>query len=152
MRHPARLVFAILLAACGTPTPRVPFGALAVGLDDFLTAHPLATAQAIRADEIGRDATTSYHVVQVRGAEQPHRHVAHDLTVFMLRGHGRLTLDGREIPLTAGDAAVIPRGTPHWFANTGRAPAVALVAFAPPLDAPDTVPLATAVDSLGVHR
>jgi quercetin dioxygenase-like cupin family protein len=141
MRRPAPLAFALFVVACAARTPRVPFGSLEPGLDHFLAAHPLASEQAIRADEIGRTATASYHVVQVRGAEHPHRHVAHDLTVVVLRGRGTLTLGERSIALTAGDAAVVPRGEAHWFVRAGRGPTVALVAFAPPLDAPDTVPL-----------
>ena len=84
--------------------------------------------------------SASYHLVQVRGSERPHRHIAHDLTVFVLRGQGTLTLGEVRRALAAGDAAVIPRGAVHWFANGGRAPALALVVFTPPLDAPDTVP------------
>ncbi len=133
-------VLAAFLAGCTARTPRVPFGALMNGLDAFVASHPLAPEQAIRADEVGRTAAASYHVVQVRGSESPHRHVAHDLTVFVLRGQGMLALEETRQTLAAGDAAVIPRGAVHWFANGGREPALALVVFAPPLDAPDTVP------------
>jgi len=86
----ALVLVVTLCAACATRTPRLPY---AGPLDDFLAAHPLSDGQNIRADEIGRTATASYHVVQVRGAESPHRHVAHDLTVVVLRGHGTLTRD-----------------------------------------------------------
>ena len=131
----------LLVAACrATRSPRLPYTSGSGGLDAFLAAHPLATQQGIRADEIGRTATASYHVVQVRSAETPHRHATHDLTVVVLRGQGTLTREAQAVRLGAGDAAVIPRGEVHWFANGGSAPAVALVMFAPPLDAPDTVP------------
>src|SRR5205823_3875929 len=56
------------------------------------------------------------------------------------RGRGTLTLGEGRRALAAGDAAAIPRGAVHWFANGGRAPALAFVVFTPPLDAPDTVP------------
>ena len=135
------VVLVVALAACAARAPRVAVGGLAGGLDEFLAAHPLAEGQAIRADEVGRTGSASYHLVQVRGRESPHRHVAHDLTVFVLRGRGSLTLGEVGCPLAAGDAAVIPRGAVHWFANEGGGPALALVVFAPPLDAPDTVPV-----------
>lgn len=131
---------AVALAACSARPPRVPFGTLASGLETFLAAHPLAPGQALRADEVGRTATASYHLVQVRGAESPHRHATHDLTVFVLRGGGTLTLDGARLPLAAGDAAVVPRGTAHWFANGSSESALAFVVFTPPLDAPDSTP------------
>ena len=138
MPHRVLIVLFALCAGCAAHVPRLPY----VGsLDDFLAAHPLSDGQNIRADEIGRTASASYHVIQVRGAESPHRHVAHDLTVVVLRGHGTLTRDAERVQLVAGDAAVVAHGAPHWFANGARAPAVALVVFVPPLDAPDTVPV-----------
>jgi quercetin dioxygenase-like cupin family protein len=141
-RRPVGLVLALaLLAACAGRPPRLTVGPLATSLDDFLAAHPLADGQEIRADEIGRTPGASYHVVQVGGGERPHRHLAHDLAVFVLRGRGALTVAEVETRLDAGDAALVPRGDAHWFVNRGRTPAVALVVFSPPLDAPDTVPV-----------
>src|SRR5262245_66605819 len=113
----------------------VPNGA--IDLDEFLAVHRLADQGGIRVDQIGRAEGASYHLVQVLGSERPHRHEAHDLTVLVLRGHGVLTRLAGRTPLAQGDAAVVPRGEPHWFASEGAFPAVALVVFAPPLDAPD---------------
>ena len=131
-------VVLLLVAGCAVSPTRLPY----VGdLDTFLAAHPLASGQNVRADEIGRTAGASYHVVQVRGGENPHRHMTHDLIVFVLRGSGTLDLAaGQRRPLAAGDAAVVPRGHVHWFTREGRAPAVALVTFVPPLDGADAVP------------
>ena len=116
-------------------------GPLASGLAPFLAAHPMAPGQSIRADEVGRTPGASYHVVQVRGAETPHRHVAHDVAALVLCGQGAMTVGGERRSIAAGDVTVIPRGTPHFFANTGRDVSVALVTFTPPLDAPDTEPV-----------
>jgi mannose-6-phosphate isomerase-like protein (cupin superfamily) len=137
---------AVLVAAgCAARPPRIAIGALDGRLEPFLAAHALAPGQALRADEVARTAGASYHLVQVRTAESPHRHAQHDLTVYVLRGAGTLVLDGNHVPLRAGDVVLVPRGASHWFANGGGEPALALVAFTPPLDAPDTVP--TGVDS-----
>jgi mannose-6-phosphate isomerase-like protein (cupin superfamily) len=138
VRRATSLALAVVLAVgCARRPPRIPF------VDDvpaFLATHPLAAGQNIRVDEIGRTVTASYHLVQVRDRETPHRHAAHDLAVVVLRGRGMLVRPGGSARLRAGDVVVVPRGEPHWFANGRRAPAVALVAFAPPLDAPDSVP------------
>jgi len=115
-------------------------GPLGAGLQAFLLGHPAAPDQPIRVDEVARTASASYHLVQARSSERPHRHVAHDLLVVVLRGSGTLTLGAARIPLAAGDAALIPRGTVHWFASDGTSPAVALAVFTPALDGPDNVP------------
>jgi len=130
-----------LVACARARTPALP-GALPHGLEGFLGAHPLAAGQPLRADEVARSDAASWHVVQVATAERPHRHRVHDLTVVVLRGEGILTLDGARISLRTGDAAVVRRDRPHWFQRRGGRPAVALVVFTPPLDAPDSVPVA----------
>ena len=137
----AVLTAAMVAAACARRTPVVAVGALGGGLDAFLAAHRLGAEQAIRVDEVARTGAASYHLVQAHGSERPHRHVTHDLTVVVLRGRGTLVLDATRLTLAAGDAVLIPRGVRHWFANGGgRSVAVALVAFTPPLDAPDNQP------------
>lgn len=128
-------------SACAPRTARLDVGPLAAGLEPFVAAHPLPAAGGIRADEVARTPSASWHVVQVRGSETPHRHVDHDITVLVLRGQGTLTLDGVARPMRTGDAALVPRGRPHWFASTGAATAIALVVFTPSLDAPDSEPV-----------
>lgn len=140
VRAMARTAVLAALAACARPPAPAIWGAVPEGLDGFLRAHPLATGEPLRADEVARGDAASWHVVQVATAERPHRHRAHDLTVVVLRGEGILTLDGQRIPLRAGDAAVVRRHRPHWFERRGARPAVALVVFTPALDAPDSVP------------
>jgi len=142
MRAGAVVLAAILVAAACARRPATPVvaGAIPEGLDAFLAAHPLAPGQPVRAEAIGRSVAASWHIVQVATAEPPHRHRLHDLSVFVLRGEGILTLDGRRIPMRAGDAALIPRDHPHWFVRGGSGPAVTLAVFSPPLDAPDIVP------------
>jgi quercetin dioxygenase-like cupin family protein len=140
------LAWALGSGGCSRPSAPTVAGALPGGLQAFLAAHPLAAGQALRADEVERSPAASWHVVQVATAERPHRHRQHDLTVVVLRGEGVLTLDGRRIPMRPGDAAVVARDRPHWFARRGSRPAVALVTFTPALDGPDSVPEAE-VDS-----
>ncbi|TMA51451.1 MAG: cupin domain-containing protein [Deltaproteobacteria bacterium] len=139
MRPGFTLLLAALVSACAARAPRVAIGPLAGGLEAFLRSH-VPGDENIRADAVARTQTASYHVVQVLGRETPHRHAAHDLTVLVLLGRGTLVLGNTRIPLRAGDAVLIPRGTAHWFANEGRGRAIALAVFTPPLDAPDTVP------------
>lgn len=123
------------------PSPHhvvLPGGAISVA--ELASRHPIAETANIRADEIARTSGASVHLVQVRGGETPHRHLAHDLVVTVVQGEGELTVAGTRHALVAGDVAVVPRGTSHWFVRRGAGPATAIVTFIPPLDAPDNVP------------
>jgi len=62
---------------------------------------------------------TSMSLIRLAGAEQPHRHVKHDLVVVMLSGSARLHLGERIIDVHQGDIMEIPRGEMHWAENTG---------------------------------
>ena len=139
MRRMIVLGFASLLA-CAPPGRRVLVHDELVPVDVLLREHPLGPATNIRADEIERTRGASTHLVQIRGSESPHRHVAHDLVVAIVVGQGELSVNGVRHALGAGDVAVVPRGASHWFVRRGDTPAVAVVTFAPPLDAPDSVP------------
>ena len=132
--------------ACAPRHARVATSSSIAAVDALCRSRPIAGDTNIRADEIARTAGASVHLVQVRGAEAPHRHAAHDLSVTVLRGEGTLRVAGASHHLRPGDVAIVPRGVPHWFTRTGADVAVALAVFSPPLDAPDNVP-ADDVDS-----
>jgi len=90
--------------------------------------------------KVGETAAASYHLIQVRAAERPHRHLDHDALITLLRGRGELHLGDRVLSLQCGDTVLIPRGTIHWFVNGSRHPAVAFATFSPPYDGQDMVP------------
>lgn len=136
------MLLAIVVAVGCTPARSdLLLGDRTVDLDGILLRHPLAHDASIRADEVARTRAATVHLVQVRGRETPHRHERHDLVVTLLRGDGVLVVGDAVRAMRAGDVAVVPRGEGHWFDNRGGSPAVALVVFAPPLDAPDLTPL-----------
>jgi quercetin dioxygenase-like cupin family protein len=121
------------VVAVGSPEP--------VRLDRFLADHPVPAADPLLAVKVGETASASYHVIQVRTAERPHVHQDHDALVTLLRGKGELHLGDRVLSLRCGDTVSIPRGTPHWFVNGSRHPAVAFATFSPPYDGKDMVPV-----------
>ncbi len=108
-------------------------------LSALLAVHPLASGENISATLLGRSAALSYHLIQIRDRERSHLHASHDLSVALLRGRGQLFIKGRPHDMHAGDVAVVPRGTRHYFVNTDSAPAVAFATFAPPYDGTDQV-------------
>ncbi len=136
-----------LLSAAGcvrVPSMFVPgtHGVDGSSLAALLAAHRLLKGENVSALALGRTEACSYHLVQIRDREQPHVHATHDLAVTLLRGNGSLAIQGQVHEMQAGDVAVVPRGTPHYFVNSDSEPAVAFVTFAPPFDGTDQLPVA----------
>jgi mannose-6-phosphate isomerase-like protein (cupin superfamily) len=56
-------------------------------------------------------------VLDPRQRTDPHAHEEHEMFI-VTRGAGLLTIDAEERRVTAGQAALIPAGSTHTFANT----------------------------------
>ena len=111
-------------------------------LERILADNPLAPGENFKVTHLGRSASASQHVVQIRDREVPHMHKIHDATVTLMRGHGYLLLAGKRLPLKAGDVIHIPRGVVHQYVNTASEPTVALAVYSPPFDGKDHHPVA----------
>jgi quercetin dioxygenase-like cupin family protein len=109
-------------------------------IETALKENPLPPEQNFWVINLGETREVSDHLVQIRDREELHTHDAHDLTVFVYRGHGTMRVGTETFPLRAGDVLFIPRGVVHAFGNESHAPAVAIVAFTPAFDGKDTVP------------
>jgi len=110
-------------------------------LEKILADNPLGPADNIKVTNLGRSASASQHVVQIRDREFLHVHKLHDATVTMLRGQGYLVLAKQRVKLKAGDVIHIPRGVAHQYVNTTGEPTVALAVYAPAFDGKDTHPV-----------
>lgn len=60
-----------------------------------------------------------------------HAHAGMDKVYHVLAGRGVFLLEGRELPMSAGDLLVAPEGVPHGVANTGDERLVVLAVLAP---------------------
>ena len=62
-----------------------------------------------------------------------HAHPGMDKVYFVTEGEGEFLLEGRELPMRAGDLLVAPEGVPHGVRNTGadRLLVIAILAPAP---------------------
>ena len=60
-----------------------------------------------------------------------HAHAGQDKVYLVLDGAGVFLLEGRELPMSAGDLLVAPEGVPHGVRNTGRARLLVLAVLAP---------------------
>jgi mannose-6-phosphate isomerase-like protein (cupin superfamily) len=73
------------------------------------------------------------------GATLAHYHRTTEEINQFTRGMGRMQLGDQDAPVRAGDAVVIPPGTPHKLVNTGPEPLVLLCCCAPAYSHEDTV-------------
>jgi mannose-6-phosphate isomerase-like protein (cupin superfamily) len=141
----ALVAASVLAAAGGAPAvidALFPEGRSTLALTQLASRDPLRADEDFRVVPLGRDATTSHHVVHIRGAEIPHRHDRHDLAVVILRGHGQMLLGNERRAVGEGSILYIPRGTVHSFANESDSPAAAYAMYTPPFDGKDRVEVA----------
>jgi mannose-6-phosphate isomerase-like protein (cupin superfamily) len=60
-----------------------------------------------------------------------HAHAGLDKLYLVLEGDGVFLLEGRELPMRAGELLVAPEGIPHGIRNTGRGNLLVLAVLAP---------------------
>jgi quercetin dioxygenase-like cupin family protein len=91
-----------------------------------------------RADKMGKSTLyqSSRLLVGLNAFEPGQAHALHahegmDKVYHVVEGEGRFLLDGRELPMTAGDLLVAPTGVPHGVRNTSAARLLVLVILAP---------------------
>ncbi|HVZ78624.1 MAG TPA: cupin domain-containing protein [Gemmatimonadaceae bacterium] len=60
-----------------------------------------------------------------------HAHAGMDKVYQVVDGDGLFLLEGRELPMRAGDLLVAPEGVPHGIRNTGEGRLLVLAILAP---------------------
>lgn len=130
------LILGILFLSAGcaskrTPQIFTPNGNLAA----YWTPEELE--QNIAAKKDRETSAASYHFIRVRGAEKPHTHQEHDLTVILLSGKAKVHFRNREYFMEPGDIVEIPKGTYHWAENLFGAGSEVYAVFTPPYDGKD---------------
>lgn len=91
-----------------------------------------------RADRMGKSTIfESSRVLVGLNAFEPgqshelHAHAGMDKVYHVLEGEGLFLLEGRELPMRAGQLLVAPEGVPHGVRNTGTARLLVLAVLAP---------------------
>ncbi len=64
-------------------------------------------------------------------AHELHSHQGMDKMYQVLEGDGLFLLEGRELPMRAGDLLVAPEGVPHGIRNNGTGRLLVLAVLAP---------------------
>ena len=106
-------------------------------MDHPTVIHPSEHAQ-WRPDKMGKSTIfESARVLVGLNAFEPgqshtlHTHGGMDKVYYVLAGRGTFLLDGRELPMQAGDLLVAPDGVPHGVSNTGIERLLVLAVLAP---------------------
>jgi quercetin dioxygenase-like cupin family protein len=60
-----------------------------------------------------------------------HAHAGMDKVYSVVEGEGTFLLEGRELPMRAGDVLVAPEGVPHGVRNRGPGRLIVLAVLAP---------------------
>jgi len=91
-----------------------------------------------RADKMGKQTLfQSPHLLVGLNAFEPgqahalHAHAGMDKLYHVLEGEGHFLLEGRELPMKAGNLLVAPDGVPHGVKNTSSNRLLVLVILAP---------------------
>lgn len=91
-----------------------------------------------RPDKMGKSTLfESPHMLVGLNAFEPgqahtlHAHTGTDKVYHVLEGAGVFLLEGRELPMAAGDLLVAPEGVPHGVRNTGSSRLLVLAILAP---------------------
>jgi len=108
-------------------------------IDSLLSIYYLTDDADSRSDKIADDSLQSVHLHQIRTGIESHKHARHAVTVWVIRGAGRLTIDGEERRVYAGTIVTIPPGTTHSFYSLGKKPAVLISVFSPAFDGKDRI-------------
>jgi mannose-6-phosphate isomerase-like protein (cupin superfamily) len=98
---------------------------------------------AYRPDKMGKATLfESAHLLVGLNAFEPgqahalHAHAGMDKVYAVVEGEGLFLLDGRELPMRAGDLLVAPEGVPHGVRNTGAGRLLVIAILAPAPAAP----------------
>jgi mannose-6-phosphate isomerase-like protein (cupin superfamily) len=98
---------------------------------------PEQLQQDIALQHLKRTDSSSSHYILLNGAERPHYHDKHDLSVTIIKGESTLHFEDRTVILVAGDTAFIPKGTYHWAENSSDEGCEIHAVFSPAFDGKD---------------
>jgi quercetin dioxygenase-like cupin family protein len=100
-------------------------------IERLLKRQPLAADENIRAIPLQKNERGAHVLVQIRDREPLHYHADSDITVFILRGRGRIQIADRTHAVRTGDVVHVPRGVVRAYINDGPEIGVALVVYSP---------------------
>ncbi len=106
---------------------------IVVNLDEFYAQHPLKPGEPTRADKVFSSPRCVVNLVSNKGPLiGRHIHASADEIVFVYKGTGEMYINGKWIPVKAGDLHVCPSGIAHATRVVGGGTMEVISIFAPP--------------------
>ena len=99
-------------------------------LIDFIEKNLISGKEAQNENLIGCSGVGQALLWQVRDPWTGRQHESADVTVYVIAGEGTLRLGDRDVSVTNGSFAVVPRGTTYGFSRRGRNPLIVLAVLA----------------------
>jgi len=104
-----------------------------INLDEFFASHPLLPSAASRTDVVFTSPRCQVVLVTNHGPLIGlHHHASAEETVYVYKGAGEMYIDGKWVPVKAGDLHVNPRGVIHGTRVVGDQNMEVVSIFTPP--------------------
>jgi hypothetical protein len=109
------------------PPPGTP---KSLSLLDFIEKNFISTREPQKENLVGCSGVGQAMLWQIRDPWTGREHVSADAMIYVVAGDGTLRMGDREVNLTNGSFAVVPRGTSYGFTRRGRNPLIVLAVLA----------------------
>jgi mannose-6-phosphate isomerase-like protein (cupin superfamily) len=105
-----------------------------ISLDQWFSEHPIKEGELSRSDNVFSSPRTTLNIGRNKDTKGigRHMHVTVDEIVFVYKGEGEIYINGKWVPLKAGDLHVCPRGVFHASRALPGKELWTFNAFAPP--------------------
>ena len=97
-----------------------------LSLLDFIEKNFISGREPQKENLIGCSGVGQTMLWQIRDPWSGREHQSADAMIYVVAGDGTLKLDDRDITITNGSFAVVPRGTTYGFTRRGRNPLIVL--------------------------
>jgi hypothetical protein len=99
-------------------------------LIDFIEKNLISAREPQKQSVLGCSGVAQALLWQIRDPWTGRQHDASDGMVYVIAGEGALRLGDRDVKVTNGSFAVVPRGTSYSFTRSGRNPLIVLAVLA----------------------
>ena len=101
-----------------------------LSLPDYIEKNFISGREGHKENIVGCSGVGQAVLWQVRDPWEGRQHTSADGMLYVIGGEGTIRIDGRDIVVSAGSFAVVPRGTMYGFTRRGRNPLIVLAVLA----------------------